>query len=139
VPHSEYGAVTTPDYHVYANDLVIERNRPGKPHKGKVLAAIQAHSDDIPIFCAGTVAKLIDEGYTGYLIRLTNDESGPVGNRGPSWTMGRGFCRARSTTKAVAKALGCKKAFSLGCQNHRADEDAVIEIGKADLPVPFAR
>lgn len=55
VPHSEYGAVTTPDYFVYANDLVIERNQPGKPHKGKVLAAVQAHSDDIALFSAGTV------------------------------------------------------------------------------------
>src|SRR5262245_26267380 len=87
VPHSEYGQFGTPDYFAYANDLVIERNRQGKPHQGKVLAAIQAHSDDIPIFCGGTVAKLINEGYTGYLIRLTNDESGPVGDRGPNWTL----------------------------------------------------
>ena len=128
VPHSEYGAVTTPDYYEYANDLVIERNRPGKPHQGKVLAAIQAHSDDIPIFSAGTVAKLIDEGYTGYLIRMTNDESGPVGDRGSSWTLGHGVLQSQKDNDAVAKALGCKKAFSLGYQNHRADEEAVIEI-----------
>ena len=61
VPHSEYGQFGTPDYFGYANDLVIERNRQGKPHQGKVLAAIQAHSDDIPIFCGGTIAKLINE------------------------------------------------------------------------------
>ena len=128
VPHSEYGQFGTPDYFVYANDLVIERNQPNKPHQGKVLAAIQAHSDDIPIFCGGTVAKLIDEGYTGYLIRLTNDESGPVGNRGPNWTLGHGVVQSQLDNDAVAKALGCKKAFSLGYQNHRADEDAVIEI-----------
>ncbi|MCW5978678.1 MAG: PIG-L family deacetylase [Bryobacteraceae bacterium] len=128
VPHSEYGAATTPDYFVYANDLVIERNRPGKPHKGKVLAAVQAHSDDIPIFCGGTVAKLIDEGYTGYLIRLSNDESGPVGNRGPNWTLGHGVLLSQKDNDAVAEALGCKKAFSLGYQNHRLDEDALIEI-----------
>ena len=128
VPHSEYGAFGTPDYFAYANDLVIERNRPGKPHAGKVLAAIQAHSDDIPIFCGGTVAKLIDEGYTGYLIRLTNDESGPVGDRGPNWTLGHGVLQSQKDNDAVAKALGCKKAFSLGYQNHRGDEEAVIEI-----------
>ena len=128
VPHSEYGQFGTPDYFAYANDLVIERNRQGKPHQGKVLAAIQAHSDDIPIFCGGTVAKLIDEGYTGYLIRLTNDESGPVGDRGPNWTLGHGVVQSQLDNDAVAKALGCKKAFSLGYQNHRADEDAVIEI-----------
>jgi hypothetical protein len=28
----------------------------------------------------------------------------------------------------VGKALGCKKAYSLGYQNHRVDEDAMIEI-----------
>ena len=32
----------------------------GSPHAGKVLAAIQPHSDDISLLCAGTVAKLIN-------------------------------------------------------------------------------
>ncbi len=53
------------------DDVVIERVSEGQPHKGKVLAVIQPHCDDIPIFAAGTVAKLISEGYTGYLIRTT--------------------------------------------------------------------
>ncbi len=75
IPHSHYSPFTTPDYYTFADDLTIERNVPSKPHQGKVLAAIQAHSDDIPLFAAGTVAKLIDEGYTGYLIRLSNDEA----------------------------------------------------------------
>ena len=55
-------------------DLVIERPLAGRPHAGKVLAAIQPHSDDLPLFAAGTVAKLVTEGYTGCLIRMTNDE-----------------------------------------------------------------
>ena len=50
-------------------EVVIERPIPGKPHKGKVLLAIQAHSDDVPLDYGGTVAKLMDEGYTGYLLR----------------------------------------------------------------------
>src|SRR5262245_452086 len=33
----------------------IERSRHGLPHKGKVLLAIQPHSDDIALICAGTV------------------------------------------------------------------------------------
>jgi hypothetical protein len=66
VPRSPNSPYLTPDYHTYADNLVIDRNRPGKPHEGKVLAAIQAHSDDITLFAAGTVAKLIDEGYTGH-------------------------------------------------------------------------
>src|SRR5689334_11964315 len=55
-------------------ELVIERPLPGRPHAGKVLAAIQPHSDDLALFSAGTVAKLVSEGYTGCLIRMTNDE-----------------------------------------------------------------
>ncbi|MGH8104551.1 MAG: hypothetical protein ACREJQ_08530 [bacterium] len=45
-PPSKFNPFGTPDYYTYADDLVIERNQPGKPHQGKVLAAIQAHSDD---------------------------------------------------------------------------------------------
>jgi hypothetical protein len=39
--------------------VVIERPVPGQPHKGKVLAVIQPHCDDIALFAAGTVAKLV--------------------------------------------------------------------------------
>ncbi|MBT4980816.1 MAG: hypothetical protein HOM86_26090 [Gemmatimonadetes bacterium] len=47
-------------------EVTIEKrdNNQDKPHQGKVLAAVQAHADDIPFFCAGLCAKLIDEGYT---------------------------------------------------------------------------
>jgi hypothetical protein len=47
-------------------EIVVEREVSGRPHGGKVLAAIQPHADDIPLFGGGTVAKLIREGYTGY-------------------------------------------------------------------------
>ena len=59
-----------------SSDITFERALSGSPHKGKVLAAIQPHSDDVPLFCGGTVAKLIQEGYTGYMIRATNDDMG---------------------------------------------------------------
>ena len=45
-----------------AGSVVLERPVSGQPHKGKVLLALQAHSDDIPLSAAGTVAKLIEEG-----------------------------------------------------------------------------
>ena len=65
--------------------IPLERSQPGQPHKGKVLAAIQPHSDDIALFSAGTVAKLIAEGYSGYMIRATNDDMGDdVGEPGLS-------------------------------------------------------
>jgi len=63
-------------------EVVVERPVSGKPHQGKVLLAIQAHSDDIPLFAGGLVAKLMDEGYTGYLLRTSNDDKGnAMGNQ----------------------------------------------------------
>src|SRR6476469_6535091 len=61
------------------DEVVIERLSEGRPHKGKMLAVIQPHCDDIPYFAAGTVAKLIYEGYTGYLIRTSNDDAAGAG------------------------------------------------------------
>jgi len=121
LPRSGYSPFTTPDYYTYANDLVIERPRRGQPHQGKVLAAIQPHSDDVPLYCGGTVAKLIDEGYTGYLIRVSNDEAA-------GRTLGHGVVQNEIDNHAVAKPLGCKKAFSFYYRNHRMDDDAEIEI-----------
>ena len=75
-------------------NVVVERPQAGRPHEGKVLAAIQAHADDIPLFCAGTIAKLLEEGYTGYLIQTTNDEKcGPT----PVWERRSSATRERWT------------------------------------------
>src|SRR5262245_4717328 len=64
----------------YTTGLTIERKAAGKPHQGKVLAAIQPHCDDVPIFAGGTVLKLLDEGYTGYLITMSNDSMAGTGS-----------------------------------------------------------
>src|SRR5262249_58183385 len=115
-----YSPFTIPDYYTFASDLTIERNISGKPHTGKILAAVEAHSDDIPLFAGGTVAKLIDEGYTGYLIRVSNDEA--AGS-----TLGYGVVQNEKDIQGAAKALGCKKAFSFYYRNHRMDDNALIE------------
>src|SRR5271155_5013825 len=52
----------------------IERANPNQPGRGKVFALITPHLDDGPIFAGGTIAKLLNEGYTGYFIRVSNDE-----------------------------------------------------------------
>jgi len=96
-------------------DLVIERAREGKPHDGKVLVAIQPHSDDIPIFAAGTVAKLLNEGYTGHLIRVTNDDMAGPGS------MGRTVLENERDNNAVARALGLTSVFDLNYRNHQMD------------------
>src|SRR5262245_13165999 len=69
-------------------DAVLERPAEGMPHKGKVLLAVQAHSDDIPLVAAGTVAKLVREGYTGYLLRATNDDMGDAPGLGTAGSIG---------------------------------------------------
>ena len=103
-------------------EVVIERPVAGKPHAGKVLAAIQPHADDISYFAAGTVAKLVSEGYTGYLIKATNDDKCGTG------TVGEVILHNEQDTDAVAKALSLKKAFTLGYRNHEMDGNSRLEM-----------
>jgi LmbE family N-acetylglucosaminyl deacetylase len=102
--------------------LVIERAVTGKPHTGKVLAAIQPHSDDIPIFAAGTVAKLLNEGYTGYLIRVTNDDMAGPGSIGDT------VLANEVDNNAVARVLGLQKVFDLNYGNHMMDAISRSEL-----------
>lgn len=107
----------------FATDGVeIERRRSGKPHAGKVLAAIQPHADDLPIFAAGLVFKLIDEGYTGYLIRTTNDD-----HTGPG-TVGQGVLANERDNFAVSEAFGLKKVYDLNYRNHMLDGVSPLEL-----------
>ncbi len=108
---------------VSEEELVIERSESGRPHQGKVLAAIQPHSDDIPLFAAGTVAKLLAEGYTGYLIRTTNDD-----HAGKGATPGEVVLNNERDNEKVAEALGMKKNYDLGYRNHRMDNISVVEL-----------
>ncbi len=103
------------------SEVVIERPATGKPRTGKVVAAIQPHSDDIPIFAGGTVAKLIDEGATGYLIRTTNDECAGQGS------IGETVLANERDTREVARALGLKQVFDLNYRNHRMDGISHLE------------
>jgi len=103
-------------------EVLVERTQPGRPHAGKVLAAIQPHSDDIPLFAAGTVAKLIDEGYTGYLVRMTNDDMAGPG------TVGETVLANQRDNQQVARALGLTKVFDLNYSNHRMDQESKLEI-----------
>jgi LmbE family N-acetylglucosaminyl deacetylase len=105
-----------------ATEIQIEPARPGKPHAGKVLAAIQPHADDIPLFAGGLVLKLIREGYTGYLIRTTNDD-----HTGPG-TVGEGVLANERDNLAVSKAFGMKKAYDLYYRNHMLDSVSPLEL-----------
>ena len=105
-----------------ADDIIIERSLEGRPHEGKVLAVIQPHVDDATLFAGGAIAKLISEGYTGYLIRVTNDDAAGGGTDGD-----RVLNNERDNDK-VAKVLGLKKVYNLGYRNHRMDEYNTQEI-----------
>lgn len=104
-------------------NIVVEKTAGGTPHKGKVLALITPHLDDGPIFAAGTIAKLLKEGYTGYLIRTSNDEKDSF-----DLTLGETVLANERDTAAMISTLGLKQAFDLGYRNHRMDDVAAIEL-----------
>ena len=104
-------------------EIVIERQVPGVPHRGEVLAVVQAHADDIPFFCAGLVAKLIAEGCSAYLIQTTNDEK-----CGPTASIGETVLSNEREVGALAEVLGFKQIFNLGYRNHRLDEVSPVEL-----------
>src|ERR1700752_1058584 len=94
----------------------LERAREGTPHRGKVLAAIQPHSDDVALYCAGTVAKLLKEGYTGYMVRATNDDKGDdVGLPG---TVGEHVLRNEREVTEQTRVMGLKQDFAFNYTNH---------------------
>jgi LmbE family N-acetylglucosaminyl deacetylase len=107
----------------YQTGVTVERPAAGKPHQGKVLAAIQPHCDDIPIFAGGTVLKLIDEGYTGYLITLSDDSMAGEGS-----SIGDIVQKNERDTKTVGARLGCKESIFLNYPNHNMDAWPLIEI-----------
>lgn len=107
----------------YTSTITIERAQSGKPHSGKVLAAIQPHCDDVPIFAGGTVLKLLDEGYTGYLINMSNDSMAGAGA-----SIGDIVLKNENDTREVARRLGVKDVFFLNYPNHNMDAWPVVEM-----------
>ncbi|MBC7236508.1 MAG: PIG-L family deacetylase [Chloroflexi bacterium] len=116
--------MATIEHHgVPEGQVVVERFAEGQPHRGKVLAAVQAHADDIPFFCGGTVAKLIAEGYEAYLIQTTNDEK-----CGPTPSIGETVLSNERDVETLARVLGFKSVFNLGYRNHRLDGASPEEL-----------
>lgn len=104
-------------------NVAVETHQSGRPHAGKVLAAVQAHADDVPLFCAGAIAKLIDEGYTGYLIQTTNDEK-----CGPTPSIGETILSNEREVEHLTRALNFKAVYHLSYRNHRLDEASPLEL-----------
>jgi LmbE family N-acetylglucosaminyl deacetylase len=106
-----------------AADIIIERAVSGTPHRGKVLALITPHLDDGPFFASGTVTKLLQEGYTGYFIRASNDEKDSY-----DLSLGETVLGNERDAKAFLQVSGLKQMFDLGYRNHRMDDLARTEI-----------
>ncbi|NBO66175.1 MAG: PIG-L family deacetylase [Acidobacteria bacterium] len=104
-------------------EVLLERDQSGQPHQGKVLAAIQPHCDDLPLFAGGTILKLIREGYTGILIRTSNDE---MAGRGA--TVGDVVRNNETDNLEVARRLGLSRTFDLNYRNHEFDAVAAAEL-----------
>jgi LmbE family N-acetylglucosaminyl deacetylase len=111
-----------------SSDALVERAAEGTPHKGKVLLAVQAHSDDIPLMAGGVVAKLVKEGYTGYLLRATNDDMGDAPGLGTAGTIGDHVLGNQRDNAEVARVLGLKKPFDLNYSNHRMADVSQNEL-----------
>ncbi len=104
------------------NDSIVVRALPGRPHAGKVFAAVHAHLSDVPRYAAGLCAKLIAEGYTGYIIRTTNDE------KSGGHSIAQNILSNEQEHLKMAAALGFKDVFDLYYRNHFMDGIAAIEI-----------
>jgi LmbE family N-acetylglucosaminyl deacetylase len=109
-------------------NVVFERASAGRPHAGKVLLVCQAHSDDVPLMAAGTVAKLIEEGYTGVLVRASSDDMGDAPGLGTLGTVGDHVKGNERDNAEVARVLGCTKVFDLNYNNHRMGDVGLNEL-----------
>ena len=104
----------------FDDDLVVEHTAQGQPHKGKVLLHVMAHNDDHS--GTGTAAKLINEGYTGYYVRFTNEDKSGAGS------VGQGVSLLDDDTQAIAKAIGHTKAYDLAYCKHTSNEISEREV-----------
>jgi LmbE family N-acetylglucosaminyl deacetylase len=100
-------------------EVVVERSIPGKPHKGKVLAVVV---DDSPLFCAGTCAKLINEGYTAYLIRTTNNDKSGDGSYGEN------VLKNEKENARIEEILGFKDVYEFYYRQHRLHSIPLVDI-----------
>jgi LmbE family N-acetylglucosaminyl deacetylase len=98
---------------VATGEIVVEKRATGQPHKGKVFAAVHAHSYEVPYYAAGLCAKLIREGYTGYIIRTSNDQNGG------DLTPGENVLSNQQEHAKMASVLGFKDVFDLSYRHNR--------------------
>ena len=102
--------------------VTVERAAANRPHQGKVFVAVHAHLSDVPRFASGLCAKLIAEGYTGYLVRTTNDE------KSGGHSAAENILSNEQEHFKMAAALGFKDVFDLYYRNRMMEGIAPLEI-----------
>jgi len=90
---------------------MLSETAPNRPFVGHVLVVVTCHADDFSIFAGGSIQKLIDQGYTGFLLRVTDDEkSGGPDPQHNTWQNDR-------EVREVARLLGLRAVYSLNFKN----------------------
>jgi LmbE family N-acetylglucosaminyl deacetylase len=102
--------------------IVVEKDQLGRPHRDKVFVAVHAHLDDVPYFAAGLCAKLMNEGYIGYIVRTSNDEK--YGGH----SIAENILSNEQEHLKMAAALGFKDVFDLYYRSHRMNEISPVEL-----------
>lgn len=104
------------------DDVTVERTTPDRPHAGKVFVAVHAHLSDVPRYAAGLCAKLMAEGYTGYLVRTTNDE------KSGGHSAAQNILSNEQEHFKMAQGLGFRDVFDLYYRNRMMEGIAPLEI-----------
>jgi LmbE family N-acetylglucosaminyl deacetylase len=94
-----------------------------KPYAGRTMVIVTAHADDFTILAGGTIARMIDEGYTAHVIRVTNDEK-------DSHDLGPGETSHRNTVemRKAADIIGIREIHSLDFRNDEMDPVSETEV-----------
>jgi LmbE family N-acetylglucosaminyl deacetylase len=100
--------------------------------KGKIILAVAAHPDDIDFSSSGTIAKLVKEGASAFLLILTN---GNKGSSDPKMTReALALIRQKEQEKA-AKIVGYKKVFFAGFE----DTELLADLRVKEIIVRYIR
>jgi LmbE family N-acetylglucosaminyl deacetylase len=92
-------------------------------YKGRTMAVVTAHADDFTIFAGGTIARMIREGYTAHLIRITNDEKDSQ-----DLSLGETILRNAEEVRKAADVIGIQEIFPLNFRNDEMDPVPETEV-----------
>jgi LmbE family N-acetylglucosaminyl deacetylase len=95
----------------------------GENYKGRTMAVVTAHADDFTIFAGGTIAKMIREGYSGHLIRITNDEKDSQ-----DLSLAETISRNAEEVRKAADVIGIQEIFALNFRNDEMDPVPETEV-----------